>query len=175
MLFNVRANGGQAWTGPEPTNSSREVPRRADCRRAPNPLRFAWHCRADFYDIVIVTIGGPRVYPVVPGAVPIRSCAGNRTQAFCSGSICRRKALPPRCAQRRAPRTVRAGSPSIPAGSEPQCLMKGAASFACFFCCLIDFFSLAVCTAFFLLVFGGWWDMVRSWKSPMPWRPCTIG
>jgi uncharacterized membrane protein YjjP (DUF1212 family) len=40
--------------------------------------------------------------------------------------------------------------------------MKGAASLACFFCCFIVFFSFGVCCGFFLLVFGGWWDMVRS-------------
>ena len=34
-------------------------------------------------------------------------------------------------------------------------LMNGAWSPACFFCCLIDFFSLAVCCAFFLFCFGG--------------------
>ena len=36
-----------------------------------------------------------------------------------------------------------------------QCLMKGAVSPACFFCCLIVFFSFGVCCGFFLLSFGG--------------------
>ena len=40
--------------------------------------------------------------------------------------------------------------------------MNGAASLACFFCCLIVFFSFGVCCDFFLLSFGGRWDMVRS-------------
>jgi hypothetical protein len=33
--------------------------------------------------------------------------------------------------------------------------MKGAASLACFFCCLIVFFSFGVCCGFFLFAFGG--------------------
>jgi len=40
-------------------------------------------------------------------------------------------------------------------GPAPQCLMKGAAAPACFFCCLIVFFSFGVCCGFFLLAFGG--------------------
>ena len=40
-------------------------------------------------------------------------------------------------------------------GPAAQCLMKGATVPACFFCCLIAFFSFDVCCAFFLLSFGG--------------------
>jgi hypothetical protein len=36
-----------------------------------------------------------------------------------------------------------------------QRLTKGAASLACFFCCLIAFFSFGVDCGFFLLCFGG--------------------
>jgi hypothetical protein len=42
------------------------------------------------------------------------------------------------------------------AWAEPvHCLMNGSRSLACFFCCLINFFSLAVCCGFFLFSFGG--------------------
>ena len=75
--------------------------------------------------------------------------------APCDAGNCRCGFAPRQAAYVRVASAVGGESPARRRGSARQVLMNGTASLACFFCCLMAFFSFGVCCGFFLLSFGG--------------------